>query len=81
MALTALAVYAPDDAFGTVATVALIFGAINLPSVCVWMLAGTELRRLLSNPRRLRAFNLTMALLLVASLAPILLADLGQLPR
>ncbi len=72
MALTALAVYAPSDSFSAVAVVALVFGAVNLPSVGVWVLLGLKLRRLLSNPRRLRVFNVTMALLLVASLAPIL---------
>jgi threonine/homoserine/homoserine lactone efflux protein len=48
------------------------FALVNLPSVSVWTLFGTALRRFLSDPRWLRAFNWTMAGLLVLSLAPVL---------
>jgi threonine/homoserine/homoserine lactone efflux protein len=72
MALTATAVYAPSRSLGAVALVALIFGAVNLPSVGSWVALGQELRRFLTRPARLRAFNLVMALLLVASLYPVL---------
>ena len=51
--------------------VSLIFGLINFPTVGMWVLAGTKLRHVLQNPRALRAFNVTMALLLVATLYPI----------
>jgi threonine/homoserine/homoserine lactone efflux protein len=47
--------------------VALIFGAVNLPSVSVWVVMGQGLRHLLTKPQWLRAFNWTMALLLLAS--------------
>lgn len=72
MALTAVTVHAPDRSMGAVAAVALIFGAINLPSVSLWTLTGQQLRRVLTNPRRLTIFNWTMAGLLVLSLAPVL---------
>lgn len=72
MALTAISVYAPGQAPGTVLAVALIFGAVNLPSVGLWALAGTAMGRLLARPARLRAFNVTMAVLLVLSLWPML---------
>ncbi len=79
MALTASAVYvpahAPAPALGLL-TVALVFGAINLPSVGVWTAAGVQLRRLLDRPRALRAFNITAALLLVGSLYPTLASDM-----
>jgi threonine/homoserine/homoserine lactone efflux protein len=39
----------------------------------VWAATGTALRHWLSDARRLRAFNITMALLLVASLYPMIL--------
>ncbi|MDA0187040.1 MAG: LysE family translocator [Proteobacteria bacterium] len=52
--------------------VALVFAVVNLPSVTVWAAMGTQLRRWLDGPGRLRAFNITMALLLVASLYPML---------
>jgi threonine/homoserine/homoserine lactone efflux protein len=72
MALTALSVHAGDGGAGAVAVVAAVFAAVNLPSVSVWTLAGQELRRLLTNPARLRGFNWTMAALLVLSLWPVL---------
>jgi len=73
MALTAVSVYAPSQTLGAIALVALIFGAINLPSVSSWTILGQQMRRLLTNPRRLRAFNMVMAVLLVASLYPVIL--------
>lgn len=72
MALTAVTVHAPDRSLWAVALVALIFGAINLPSVSLWTLIGQQLRRVLTNARRLTVFNWTMAGLLVLSLAPVL---------
>lgn len=63
---------ADTGAWGAV-VVALIFAAINLPSVTVWAAMGTQLRRWLDGPGRLRAFNITMALLLVVSLYPMLI--------
>ena len=72
MALTAVTVYAPDRSLWAVALVAALFGAINLPSVSLWTLIGQQLRRVLTNARRLTIFNWTMAVLLVLSLAPVL---------
>ncbi len=73
MALTAISVYTPPShPLLSVFLVALVFGLINLPSVGLWVLLGTGLRRLLSNPLHLRIFNYTAAILLVASLYPIL---------
>ena len=71
MALTAITAYAPDRSLWAVGLVALIFGAINLPTVSSWTLLGREMRRVLTNPRRLTLFNWTMAGLLVASLWPV----------
>ncbi len=72
MALTAVTVYAPGRELWAVLAVALIFGAINLPSVSTWTLAGQGIRRWLTNPVRLRTFNWTMAGLLVLSMVPVL---------
>lgn len=69
MALTAIALYAPDRNFGAVLLVAAIFGLINLPSTSLWAVMGQVMRGWLSSPERLRAFNWTMAALLVGSLA------------
>jgi len=52
---------------------AVLFYVIGFPCICLWAGFGTAMRRVLSDARRLRAFNVTMALLLVASLYPIAL--------
>ena len=72
MALTAVSAYSPDQSAGGVVTVALVFGAINLPSVGSWTLVGQQMARILTSHARLTAFNRTMAALLVASLYPVL---------
>jgi threonine/homoserine/homoserine lactone efflux protein len=50
--------------------IALMFALVCLPSLLVWAGLGGAMRRLLSTPRRARAFNVTMGLLLLASLLP-----------
>lgn len=72
MAMTAVTAYAPGQTAAAVVTAAAIFGVVNLPSVGVWALMGQSMRRVLSTPRRLRAFNWTMAVLLVLSIVPVL---------
>ncbi len=69
MALSAIALYAPDRNIAAVLLVAVVFGIINLPSTSIWAVMGQVLRGWLSSPARLRAFNWTMAALLVGSLA------------
>ncbi len=75
MAITAITAYAPQDrgVFMGALIVALVFAATNFPSVSVWAWLGVQVRRLLGTPQRLRVFNITMAVLLVASLYPLLL--------
>ena len=73
MALTAVTIYSPGDTALAILAVALLFGAINLPSVSTWCLLGQGMQRVLTNQRRLTAFNWTMALLLVLSLYPLLI--------
>jgi threonine/homoserine/homoserine lactone efflux protein len=72
MAATAVTAYAPGRGTAAVLTVAAVFALVNLPSVGSWALMGQAIRRLLGSPGRLRAFNLAMAGLLLASLAPVL---------
>ncbi|MES1203013.1 MAG: LysE family translocator [Pseudomonadota bacterium] len=71
MALTAASAYAVSDDFWSYAIIALVFGLIGVPSNGLWMVMGVQARRLLSNPRALRAFNIGAALLLVGSLYPL----------
>jgi threonine/homoserine/homoserine lactone efflux protein len=72
MAMGAITLYAPARDAAAIAVVAGVFAAVNLPSVGLWAAAGQGLRGWLAAPARLRAFNWTMAALLVASLALLL---------
>lgn len=72
MSLGAVTLYAPGQEWLAVAWVAGVFVLVNFPSVSVWALAGVGLRRLLQRPDLLRAFNYTMAALLVLSLYPVI---------
>lgn len=49
-----------------------VFGFVGFLSAVTWALFGVGLSRVLSTPRAVRIFNVTMALLLVASLYPVL---------
>lgn len=73
MSLTAITLYAPDRSLLAVLLVTLVFGAINLPSVSSWTLLGQKMQILLTNPKRLTAFNYTMAAMLIATLIPVVL--------
>ncbi|MBB5276932.1 threonine/homoserine/homoserine lactone efflux protein [Rhizobium rosettiformans] len=73
MAVTAMAVYPNPEQYAlTVAIVALVFAAVNVPSVSTWAGFGSALREWLAVPVRLKWFNITMAVLLVLSLWPML---------
>ena len=73
MVVGAVSTFAPRDAFAhNVMVLALLLGLVNLPSICIWAGFGTALRPLLSHPRRVRIFNVTMASLLVLSVVPML---------
>jgi threonine/homoserine/homoserine lactone efflux protein len=72
MALTAVSVYSPSQSVAAMAFVAAVFGAVNLPCISLWTSLGQQLQRVLTNPARLRVFNVLMATLLVASLYPVL---------
>jgi threonine/homoserine/homoserine lactone efflux protein len=76
MALGAVSAYVPEPSVWAYAAVAVVFAGVNLPSVTVWAAAGQGLRRWLDGPGRLRAFNWTMAALLVLSLWPVVTLEL-----
>lgn len=69
MALTGMALFAPDQSVASVLKVTAAFAIIGVGSASSWLIAGRALRRWLDDPVRLRAFNWTMALLLVGSVA------------
>lgn len=72
MALTVITVYVGEAGLTWLAVGAAIFAVVNLPSVSIWTIAGQQLQRFLTSPSRLRAYNWTMAALLIASLYPVL---------
>jgi threonine/homoserine/homoserine lactone efflux protein len=72
MALNAVTLYSPDQTLAGITLVAVIFGLVNLPSVAVWAFLGQQMRRFLTSIPRLRAFNITMAGLLLLTLIPVL---------
>lgn len=72
MALTAIGAYSLGDGIAGILPVALVFLAVSPPSNVAWVLMGRGLRRWLARPVLLRRFNVAMALLLVASLWPVL---------
>jgi len=72
IALGAITTYAALASFPL--NVVLLSGAFVLlgtASSATWAAFGSGLRRFLKDPRHVRAFNITMALLLVASLYPV----------
>lgn len=72
MALGAVTAYAPREGYvANVVVVALVVMVVNAPCVASWAGFGVALRRFLDRPAILRGFNLAMAALLVASLAPV----------
>ncbi|MGF6553426.1 LysE family translocator [Paraburkholderia youngii] len=74
MVLTAATTIHLSNSFGMNAVaMAAVFYVIGFPCICVWAGFGTAMREVLSNPKRLRIFNVAMALLLVGSLYPIAL--------
>ena len=72
MSLGAVSAYAGDGGLAAIGTITVVFACVNLPSVALWAAMGEALRHWLQSPTRLRAFNWTMAALLVASLIPVL---------
>lgn len=63
MALTAIVAYVPPQhPVSGLVSVALVFGAINMPAVGVWTVLGVHLRRFLRNAFWMRAFNITASL-------------------
>jgi len=74
MGLSAISAFTPHGSgINGVIMVALIFGVVNIPSINCWVFLGTQMRRFLNVPWKLRTFNVTAALLLLASLYPILI--------
>lgn len=73
MAVTAMAIYTnAERPFWSVLIVAVAFALVNVPSVSTWTAFGTAMRGFLSDPLRLKWFNIAMGVLLALSLWPML---------
>ena len=72
MGLTAVTIYSLGHDLYAALLVAIVFGAVNLPCVSLWIVLGQQIKQFLTNQRRLASFNLSMALLLILSLYPVL---------
>ena len=53
--------------WGAALSLAILCSLVNLPCIALWAVAGDRLRFRLSEPRALRLFNYSMALLLAAT--------------
>jgi threonine/homoserine/homoserine lactone efflux protein len=74
MGVGAVSAYVPrENPVAGVLVMVAVFAAVNAPCVTAWAGFGVALRRFLDRPKVLKAFNWTMAVLLIASLAPALL--------
>lgn len=73
VAATTMAVHAsPQAPVASVLLICAAFAVVNLPSILAWAGCGLALRRVLADPARLKWFNLAMAVLLAATLWPML---------
>lgn len=82
MAVYAITTYATDAdgvrSLWAVGLVVLTFFAVSFPSVTFWTTLGQQMRRFLTSPKRLRIFNISMAILLVLTLIPLLFPHLFE---
>jgi threonine/homoserine/homoserine lactone efflux protein len=70
--VAAVAAYTvPSQYLASMFVVAAVFTVVTVPSISAWTLFGVSLRSLLADPKRVRIFNVLMALALVASLWPV----------
>lgn len=73
MLVTAMGIYTdPDHYADTVMLIFLAFAIATIPCVSAWAGFGSVLRSWLADPVRLKWFNISMAVLLVACLWPML---------
>ena len=58
----------------TIVRCSLLFSIVNLPSIAVWALLGSRMRKLFAIKAYAQIFNVTMAALIVAAMVPSLLS-------
>ena len=74
MGSSALAAYTTldDNFFVQVLIICITFLIITIPCAGIWLVFGAGLQRFLRDPKHLQTFNIAMALLLVASILPVI---------
>ncbi len=73
-ALSAIAIYArPAHWLTDLVLLLAVFAVATILAVATWTGFGVALRRVLSDPKHARIFNIAMALLLVASIVPMVI--------
>ena len=74
MATGAISTYTTTagDTLTQVLFIAFAFFITAASSVMIWLIFGAGLKRYLENPRHNRTFNISMALLLIASMSPVI---------
>ena len=78
MALGAVGTFAEHDRFLVdVVVISITFMVVGVPCALTWTSFGSAIRRWFKKPGHLKAFNWTMAALLVASLYPLITEPLG----
>ena len=75
MATGAIATYTTlnTNIYQQISIIAFIFLTTAIPSAITWLLFGANLKRFLQSPKHQKYFNILMALLLVASIIPVLI--------
>lgn len=78
MATGAIATFTNPDNFSLHMFYILVgYLTVGTLSMVFWLTLGVSLKRLINNEVHMRYFNITMAILLVLSLVPMILADFG----
>ncbi|GAA5645980.1 MULTISPECIES: LysE family translocator [Vibrio] len=72
MALSAISLFYTNASVSGLLFISVVFAVVTAPSVLIWTLAGTQLQKWLTSPKRTRVFNVTMALMLVGSTIPMI---------
>ena len=58
--------------YGQVILIGGIFFTVGTPCCALWLFGGVAMKRLLKDPSHQKSFNVSMALLLIASIVPVL---------
>lgn len=61
-----------DNYYVTLGIIIFTAAILNLPTISTWAVFGTAMKQFLSDPKKLRIFNIAMAVALVLSLWPML---------